>query len=99
MTRFWEGVASLLVTSITESENWSVSTLVANPTLWTACAIGSIDTEKVISPRASQRKMMVSAAKSGAQGTKHIAAAAMIIRMSNSPKPGPDFRWPGYFFR
>jgi hypothetical protein len=99
MTRFWEGVTSLLVASITESENWPVSTFVANPTLWTARAIGSIDTEKVISPRASQRKMMVSAAKSGTQGTNHSAAAAMIIRTSNSPNPGPDFRWHGYFFR
>jgi hypothetical protein len=86
MTRFWEGVTSLLVASITESENWSVSTFVANPTLWTARAIGSIETEKEISPRASQRKMTVSAPKSGGQGAKHSATAAMIIRTSNSPK-------------
>ena len=41
---------SLLLAAITVSENWSVSTLVANPKLWTECAVGSIDTENETPP-------------------------------------------------
>ena len=46
----------LLLAAITVSQNWSVSTLVANPKLWTECAVGSIDTENETPPCGMQRR-------------------------------------------
>ena len=62
------------------SENWSVSTFVANPMLWTECVVGSIETEKEISFLASQRRIRVSAT-SGVLDAKHRAAAIIIRTM------------------